>query len=209
MEHVQPLLSVDSVIMRLTKSGLEVLLAERWNEPFAGSYALPGVLLNSSESLAEAAVRAVEDKTDIPAHNVRGVAQLKAFDATNRDPRGSTISMTCWTFVDPNTETSGSWTPVSEIDDLPFDHMNILHTALHLLENPSKTLVWGILGEKFSSGDYALLIESAGGQVDRTNLTRIIPSRIPEAVGVGLEVSKLTQKKGTHWEIPNPELENI
>lgn len=195
----QPLISVDAVALRLTAHGLEVLLAERWNEPYAGKLALPGVLLLPNESLEEAAIRAVLDKTDIPSEKVRGISQLRAFDATNRDPRGSTISIACWVFVDPTTETSGTWMRVSAIEDLPFDHKNILMSAMKLLRNPSETLVWGILSEEFASGDYALLIESSSGDIDRTNLTRIIPSRLPHIRKTTARTSAITKKKSQYW----------
>lgn len=195
----QPLISVDSVVCRLVGTGIEILLAERWNEPYAGEWGLPGVLLQANESLAEAARRALLDKTEIPEENVRGIFQLGAFDETNRDPRGSTISMACWAFVDPETPTTGQWVNVDNLAELPFDHNLIIERAVSLLENPVEELVKGILGNFFSSGDYALLVESAGATIDRTNLTRIIPSRLPHVSKAGKAPSRISRKNSQHW----------
>lgn len=194
---VQPYLSVDTVAIRLVPQGLEVLLAQRWNEPFAGMNALPGVLLLPGETINDAAQRALADKTDIM-EDIRGFMQFGVFDDTNRDPRGATISVATFVFPDPNAPTSGSWINVVEVGELPFDHNVILTQAMSLLTNPSAELARGILGATFTSGDYALLVESAGGAVDRTNLSRIIEARLPVSKD-GSAVSKFSRRRGVQW----------
>lgn len=197
----QPALSVDSLVFRVTaQKTLEVLLAERWNEPYAGQKALPGVLLLPNESLADAAIRAVTDKTRVAESKVTGTKQFRAFDDTNRDPRGLTISLTQYVFLsDSNTVTEGFWTPAAPLNDLlPFDHGAIIESAVAELQNPSSELVRGILGDTFGAGDYAWLVEAAGGSIDRTNLTRIIPSRYG-VERAGTAVSSLSGKRTSQW----------
>lgn len=196
----QPYVSVDTVPLRLTAAGLEVLLAERWKEPFAGSHALPGVLLLPGESIKDAAIRALEDKTDIvEGVNADSIIQIGVFDDANRDPRGATLSISVFVFPTA-TETSGKWVKIDEVGELPFDHNTILQAGRRKLENPQVDLVAGIFGDTFTSGEYALLVESAGSSIDRTNLSRIIESRLPVSK-VGMATSPLTKRRGTQWEL--------
>lgn len=174
----QPLISVDAVALRLSEKRLQVLLVERWNEPYAGQLALPGVLLNTNESIQEAVQRALEDKGDIHPEQYRGMEQLGVFDGTNRDPRGATISISCFAFLEEDASTSGTWVNVDELPELPFDHSLILEQALHRLSSPSEELTWGVLGEEFTTGQYASMLTSLGEIVDRSNLSRIIPVRL-------------------------------
>jgi len=201
----QPALSVDSLVFRVTsRKTLEVLLAERWNEPYAGQKALPGVLLLPNESLSEAAIRAVTDKTQVAEDMITGTKQFRAFDDTNRDPRGLTISLVQHVFLaESDAATEGFWTPAAPLNnELPFDHGAIVQNAVNELQNPSSDLVRGILGNTFGAGDYAWLIEAAGGSIDRTNLTRVIPSRY-EVERAGTAVSSLSGKRTTQWRFIN------
>lgn len=174
----QSLISVDAVALRLSGKQLQVLLVKRWNDPYAGMLALPGVLLNTNESIEEAVQRALFDKGDIDPSEYRGLEQLGVFDGTNRDPRGATISVSCFAFLSPECSTSGTWVNVEELPELPFDHALILQRALHRLSSPSEELTWGVLGEEFTTGQYASMLISLGETVDRSNLSRIIPARL-------------------------------
>ncbi len=90
----QPLIAIDVVPMSFTAGdGLLVATARRPYDPYAGQEALPGVLLDGAELLADGARRALGTKTGIDAAAVRHLAQIGAFDGPERDPRSTAISI--------------------------------------------------------------------------------------------------------------------
>lgn len=92
-EWQQPLVSVDVVALRWDGEQLRFALHDRLNEPFSGRSALPGVLLLPGELLADAVHRSVTSKLGLDEAAIVHVGQVGAFDGTNRDPRGATISI--------------------------------------------------------------------------------------------------------------------
>lgn len=197
----QPVISIDSLIYRINGNGeLEILLVKRWNEPFAGQLALPGVLLNSNESITEAARRALLDKADIKNEYIRGVKQFKVFDTSNRDPRGNTIAIACFTFISDSSNTSGTWVNISRIKQLPFDHNLIINESLKKLHNPDESIIFGITGNTFTTIDYKNIVLQSGGELELSNLIRIIPSRLTY-IKETESVSSGRGRKKKAWEI--------
>jgi 8-oxo-dGTP diphosphatase len=131
--------TVDTVVF--TERGGEplVVLVERGNDPYLGSWALPGGFVETEEDLAEAAARELSEETglSIPAAALR---QLGAYGEPGRDPRMRTVSIVFWARIpDPGDPVGGSdaasssWVPVEEAlrDEfaVAFDHDRILHDA--------------------------------------------------------------------------------
>jgi len=146
----RPNLTVDIVLIRIHKVppeseyGSEVLLIERGNKPFKGKLALPGGFMDMNETLEAAAYRELKEETGIDLTKetdrmilgFRGLRFLKVYDAPNRDPRGRTISAAFCCFVDKPLEVIAGddavkaiWVPKSDVEDLAFDHMDIISDA--------------------------------------------------------------------------------
>lgn len=150
----QPLVSVDVVALRWDGENLEFALHDRLNEPFAGRSALPGVLLAPGELLADSVLRAVSTKLGATEESIVHVAQVGAFDGTNRDPRGATISIAHLAVIEPAASdlATGQW--VAQQSELPFDHEAIVaatHIELALRLWNDWPLTRAILGEEFTT----------------------------------------------------------
>lgn len=150
----QPLVSVDVVALSWRDEQLRFALHERTNEPFAGRSALPGVLLLPGELLTDAVRRAARSKLGFAEAEIAHVGQVGAFDGTNRDPRGATISIAHLAVIstavgDPPL---GSW--VTDAEGLPFDHDAIVTATFAELRRRlwnDWDLMRAILGEQFTT----------------------------------------------------------
>src|SRR3989344_7464595 len=89
-------LTTDVVIFTLEDEGLKVLLINRANKPFLGSWALPGSFLRDSEGSQKAAFRTLKEKAGVI--NVY-LEQLYTFDGSGRDPRGKICTIAYFALV--------------------------------------------------------------------------------------------------------------
>jgi len=183
----QPLIAIDVVPMSFTASdGLRVATARRPYDPYAGLEALPGVLLDGAELLADGARRALRTKAGIDAASVRHLAQIGAFDGPDRDPRSAAISVAFVAVATPPTgggpaiwrRTAVRRRPDQDDPSLPFDHDAIIAAALDHV----RTRVWrdlpltrALLGATFTTSDAALLqAELTGVTPDPGNTNRAL-----------------------------------
>jgi 8-oxo-dGTP diphosphatase len=132
-DYPRPALTVDIVVLtRETRP--KVLLIRRKNNPFAGSWALPGGFVDENERLGDAAKRELLEETGI---NARELEQLYTSGEPGRDPRGWTVSVVYWAQVDPgefkpeaaDDAESLAWYPLDELPVLAFDHAMLLARA--------------------------------------------------------------------------------
>ncbi len=168
-KNLQPLISIDVVPVRFNAATgqVEVGTGTRLFEPFIDEQALPGVLLMQGESIEHGAYRALNSKTGILAEHSGYITQLGAFDGTNRDPRGATISIALLSVqeFDRSPSTRVTWTPVAESEGLPFDHDTIVKAAVARLAQSLWTdteLTKMLLGKTFSTSDALNLCEALG-----------------------------------------------
>lgn len=172
--------SVDVLALRFDRPSRTVRLAvhQRPNEPYAGSWALPGVLLLRGERLQDAGVRALS-KIDLPASARRAQGQLVTFDEPNRDPRGPTLSVALWTVVESgSTPGSAEWVELDRLPPLAFDHERIVADCRPRLSD----LLWrdaefsrALTGEVFTAADaLAVATSLTGSSPDRGNLNRTL-----------------------------------
>jgi len=177
----QPLIAIDVVPVSFTTSnGLRVATARRPYDPYAGLEALPGVLLDAAERLADGAVRALRTKAGIDAAAVRHLAQVGAFDGPSRDPRETAISIAFLAVVTPSLDDGPAvWRPVGGDDPgLPFDHDAIVRAAVDQV----RTRLWrdvplmrAILGDLFPTSAAAALHTALHGVTpDAGNLNRAL-----------------------------------
>ena len=79
--------TVDVVILHVVEGRLHVLLVRRGEQPFEGTWAIPGGFKRPDETLDEAAARELRDETGFSAP--RHIAQFRAYGDPGRDPRGT------------------------------------------------------------------------------------------------------------------------
>jgi 8-oxo-dGTP diphosphatase len=129
-DYPRPALTVD-IVVATREARPRVLLIRRRNDPFAGSWALPGGFVNENERLADAARRELEEETGI---KVAALEQLYTAGDPGRDPRGWTVSVAYLAQLDAadvkpvaadDAEVVG-WFPLDELPPLAFDHAMIL-----------------------------------------------------------------------------------
>ncbi|QCR44633.1 DNA hydrolase [Curtobacterium sp. SGAir0471] len=180
----QPLIAIDVVPVSFTVAeGVRVATARRAYDPYAGREALPGVLLDAAERLADGARRALRTKAGIGPGAVRHLAQVGAFDGPSRDPRETAISIAFAAVVgaaDPGVDGgSAVWRPLGGGDlGLPFDHDTIVRAALDQV----RTRLWrdvpmtrALLGDVFpTSAAAALHAALHGAAPDAGNLNRAL-----------------------------------
>ena len=135
-EYPRPALTTDAAVFTRTKNNeLKVLLIQRKTPPFLGFWAFPGGFVEMNETLEASANRELEEETGLK--NVR-LKQFKTYGAINRDPRGRTVSVVYYGFVDEkNTKVrakddanEAQWFPISYLPKLAFDHQQILNDLL-------------------------------------------------------------------------------
>ena len=141
-EYPRPAVTVDMVVFHnnlqpTSYYGLNVLLIKRGKPPFKGRWALPGGFLNMNETCEQAAIRETKEETNA---DVDLNCQVGVFDSLDRDPRGRTISVAFFGYLDSPFEEIEAGDDAAEVewfsvDDLPkmaFDHKNIIIAALEL-----------------------------------------------------------------------------
>lgn len=132
--YVPPTLTVDAVIFQIHEGALEVLLIKRANEPFKGSWALPGGYNAQGETTTDALKRIVSHKAGVDVEkDLSYIEQLYTFDTIDRDPRGHAVSVTymgCGRDITPKRSGSEAcFKPVTELSDLAYDHASIIAYA--------------------------------------------------------------------------------
>lgn len=164
MTNDQPLVSIDVIPLRLARGeGIQFATGARIFEPYLGEQALPGVLLRAGESIDDAVKRALKSKVGLT--KPLTTMHVGAFDSTNRDPRGATISIALAAIFPSASESSKArWNALHEsvLKELPFDHGNIVREAHERVTEAlwsNEELTRALLGERFSTSD-ALLAAS-------------------------------------------------
>lgn len=135
-DYPRPAVTVDSLIFSVDPDkGLEILLIERANDPFKGSWAIPGGFVDMNEDLIPAAKRELQEETGMLIENLY---EAGVFAKPNRDPRGRVITIAFWELTDKNKHTLKAaddakryeWKSVNKLPDLAFDHLEIINKTL-------------------------------------------------------------------------------
>ncbi len=132
----RPGLTVDVVIFALYNNDLKALLVKRPNQPFLGTWALPGGFVKNSESLEEAAARKLAEETGVTAVYTE---QLYTFGEIERDPRMRIITVAYFALVpfesveeqinSAKPDGSARWFSLKNLPELGFDHRKIVDYA--------------------------------------------------------------------------------
>lgn len=124
-----PLLATDCVVFDTND---RVLLIRRGNDPFKGSFALPGGFVEIGETVEAACRRELREETGIEAGDL---CLVGVYSDPGRDPRGHVCSVVFLTRIDQGTAHAGDdavaveWIVDPEARQLAFDHGRIVHDA--------------------------------------------------------------------------------
>ena len=131
--------TVDNIIFGFDEGDLKVLLIKRGEEPYSGSWALPGYFVYPNEDLDTAAKRVLEQLTGL--RNVF-LEQVKTFGTVDRHPFGRVITVAYFSLIKINhyqiqaasIAQQAKWHSVAEVTNLPFDHKEILDACFDRLK---------------------------------------------------------------------------
>lgn len=129
--YPMPSVTTDSILINSTQSGKKILLIKRKHDPFMGKWALPGGFVEIDEELEEGAIRELEEETGLT--NI-DLTQFKTYGKPGRDPRGRTISVVYYSFINDDQiqvkagddASEALWFDLHNLPPLAFDHALIL-----------------------------------------------------------------------------------
>jgi 8-oxo-dGTP diphosphatase len=192
-DYPRPALTVDCVLFGFdAERGLRLLLVRRRDEPYRGSWALPGGFVqvaddvNQGEDLEAAARRELTEETGA---RVAYLEQLCTFGTPGRDPRGRVVSVAYMALVRTTDHavaggsdaTEAEWIPVQPLLDgqvkLAFDHEAILRAGLARLQAKVRyaPIGFNLLASTFTLGDLQRLYEAVLQRtLDKRNFRRRI-----------------------------------
>ena len=136
-------LTADVVLLTEHDDGMRVLLVQRGNPPFQGSWALPGGFVDPGEPVADAAARELGEETALAAEHL---VYVGAYSTPGRDPRGRVVTFAYAAVLGTQlAPTAGDdardarWLRVADMLDgtgrLAFDHAQILDDAMQQMHD--------------------------------------------------------------------------
>ena len=135
LPHPRPSVTIDIVLFQIVQDICQILLIKRAQEPFLGSFALPGGFIIMDETLEEGAIRELKEETGLD--NIQ-LIQIHTFSKPDRDPRGRVITTAFSAVLDPDIKvqlkpgddaSEAGWFKLSKLPLLAFDHKDIIQTA--------------------------------------------------------------------------------
>lgn len=135
--------TVDVAVFTCDAERLKVVLIERANDPYKGTWALPGGFVEPDEDLATAAARELHEETGVEAGQAK-LTQFGAYGDPDRDPRMRVVTVAYWTTAPEGTSPVGGSDAASadlidveralaDPENLAFDHHLILGDAVAAL----------------------------------------------------------------------------
>ncbi|MGA7178309.1 MAG: NUDIX domain-containing protein [Thiobacillaceae bacterium] len=190
--YPHPAVTADVALFTIRDERLQILLIRRGQEPFAGSWALPGGFVEPGECLEECALRELREET-----GVIGVylEQLYTFGNPQRDPRERVISVAYYGLtpvpsIDPKAASDASqaaWFDVDALPTLAFDHADIIAKARERLRAKLgySTIAFQFMPERFTLTELQTVYETLLGEtLDKRNFRkRILALGLVKATG--------------------------
>lgn len=194
--EVNPRISADCVIFGFDFNQLRVLLIERSAvENVPSMMALPGDLIYEEENIDTAASRVLKELTGLEEIYLEQVGAFGDPDRLNKkndqlwlkavrqDPEARVITIAYYSLVNldnyaPQASSfakSASWMLVDDIQELAFDHAEIVKAALKKLKDKiiTQPIGFNLLPEKFTLSQLHRLYESIlGRDLDKRNFRR-------------------------------------
>jgi 8-oxo-dGTP diphosphatase len=139
-EFPRPAFTADNIIFTYSANTLKILLIERKNEPFKGSWAFPGGFVDENEPAILTARRELIEETGL---NVNNLEMVYLASKPGRDPRGWVISAIFLGFVNqidcklqPGDDAKkAEFHSVHCLPTLGFDHADLMEEAFKYLKN--------------------------------------------------------------------------
>lgn len=129
--------TVDIVIE--TEDGIPLI--RRGSQPFQGSWAIPGGIVEDNETVEEAAIREAREETGL---EINSLKLMGVYSRPGRDPRGRSITIVFIAEAADGKPKSGSdaasifiFDPHKIPEELAFDHAEILRDYLSLRDRRS------------------------------------------------------------------------
>ena len=188
----KPEMTVDLVIFTVNLEQLKVLLVKRAEQPFAGFWSIPGGFLKSTESLEDAAIRVMQEKTGVKEIYLE---QLYTFGAPARDPRARVVTVAYFALIpwqdlpQPTSKKISDlgWHAVEQLPELAFDHREILDYATSRLRAKASysNIVYGLLPAHFKLSELQKMYEIISArQLDKRNFRkRMLATGLLEETG--------------------------
>jgi ADP-ribose pyrophosphatase YjhB (NUDIX family) len=174
--------AVLAAVLQVREGRLQALLWQRARQPFAGSWALPGGVLESDETLEESMRRHLADKVDV--RELSHLEQLETRSDPDRNPDQRELATAFLGLVpsdaDPVVPDDTRWHPVDELPPLAYDHEPILLAARERLRGKLSytNLGFALAPQTFTMAELRDLYTAAlGHQVSATNLQRVLLRR--------------------------------
>lgn len=171
-------LTVDCVIFGFDENELKVLLIRSDVDIYEGRYSLLGDFTAENEVLEDAAIRVLRERTGM--ENVF-LEQVKTFSRPNRNPGGRVITVAFCSLLNihhhkiKKMDNELNWHPVKSIQQMAFDHKEILDFCYHWLQRKIQQhpLGFNLLREKFSLRELQNLYEAIlDKKMDRRNFRK-------------------------------------
>lgn len=171
-----------AAVLQVRSARLHVMLWQRANEPFAGTWALPGGPLLADETLGASVARQLASKVEVT--HLAHLEQLETRSDPGRDPRGRTVATAYLGLIpsdlDPALPEDTCWHPVDALPPTAFDHGSIVGSALaRLRAKLSYTNVgFALAPPAFSIAELRdIYVSALGYEVTATNLQRVLLRR--------------------------------
>lgn len=159
--------SIDCVIFGFNEETLKVLLIKRNNEPQKGLMALPGDFIDVNEAIDDSAQRILKEITSLEKIYLE---QIRAFGSIDRFPEKRVITIGYYALINiekyilkaGHTAEKVEWHDVTNLPPLAFDHLEIVKSALRILQRRVKyePVGFNLLPEKFSLTELQKLYEA-------------------------------------------------
>lgn len=173
-------IATDVVIFTIQEDQLRVLLIKMKKRPYLGFWAAPGGLVKPTESVDEAAVRHLADKTGVKTVYLE---QLYTFGRVDRDPFGRVVSVAYFALIPSagvKLKTTSeyedvAWFSVEDLPKLAYDHREIIETAVERLKAKLEytNIVYSLMPKEFTLGGlqhvYEIILDR---KLDKRNFRR-------------------------------------
>jgi 8-oxo-dGTP diphosphatase len=171
-------ISVDCVIFGFDENELKVLLIKSDLKNFEGKWSLLGDLIDSNETLDDAAYRILKERTGMDDVYLE---QVKAFGEVSRHPAARIITVAYCSLINvqhhqiKKMDNELHWHRVKHITEMAFDHKRIVEVCYEWLQKriQEHPLGFSLLPKKFSLRELQNLYEAIlGVQLDRRNFRK-------------------------------------
>ncbi len=159
-------ISIDCALFGFEEGELKLLLIKRDKQPAMGEWSLPGGYIYMEEDISDSANRVLMELTGI---KDLFLSQVKIFGSPDRYPISRVVSTLYCALIKPEQfelitgshAKEAKWFNIQSIKKLPFDHNNMVKTALTWLQDAiwREPILKNLLPEKFPLNQMQELFE--------------------------------------------------